>query len=137
MLVELNERSNILNNDTDGGEIHIFDAAWLKGSNPNPRALWGVTGHNNTRYQSPRLDAIMDAIESEQAWDHDWLIRQYHEWQLAVYEEAPWIPVTTAVALAAVNNRVLNYSLVRMDGIREVSSGAAHLWDLSRAEAYR
>ena len=136
MLVEFNDRISILTNDTDNGAVHMYDAAWLFGSNPNPRGLWGITEHNDTRYQSPRLNAIMDAIDSPRAWDNEWLIQQYYEWQLAVYEEAPWIPVTTAVELVAVNNRVLNYTLTRKDGIREVSLGAFHLWDLSRDTPY-
>ena len=129
-LMEFNDRIETLGHDLDNGTIHMFDAAWLFGSNPNPRGLWGITPHNDTRYQSPRLDAIMDAIESDMAWDQEWLIRQYHDWQLAVYEEVPWVPIMTGVQLYAVNNRVLNYSLVRNDGIREIGFGAVHLWAL-------
>ncbi|MCL2043549.1 MAG: ABC transporter substrate-binding protein [Treponema sp.] len=132
-LMEFNDRIETLGHDLDNGAIHMFDAAWLVGSNPNPRGLWGITPHNDTRYQSPRLDAIMDAIESEMAWDQEWLVQQYHDWQLAVFEEAPWIPVMTGIQLYAVNNRVLNYSLVRNDGIREIGNGAVHLWALRSA----
>jgi len=114
----------------------MFGSGWNFGANPNPRGLWGATALNDTRYQSPRLNAIMDAIESEQAWDRDWLIEQYYEWQMAVYEEASWIPLLTAVRLEVVNNRVLNFSLVRKDGSREVGFGAVHLWDLSQATPF-
>ena len=135
-LVDFNVRVETLRNDLDEGTVHIYDAAWLKGSNPNPRALWGATTHNDTRYQSPRLDAIMDQIESEYAWDADMLRQFYFEWQLAVYEEVPWVPVTTAVDLWVANNRVLNFSLLSLDGIRSVSWGATHLWDLTSASPY-
>ena len=135
-LMEHNERLDTLRHDRDEGAIHMFDSAWNFGANPNPRGLWGVTALNDTRYQSPRLDAIMDAIESEQAWDRDWLIEQYYEWQMAVYEEAPWIPLLTAVRLEVVNNRVLNFSLARGDGASEIGLGAWHLWDLSQAAPF-
>jgi len=135
-LMEFNDRIETMTHDLDEGAVHMYDAAWLKGSNPNPRGLWGVSAHNDTRYQSPRLDAILDAIDSEMAWDEEWLIQQYYEWQLAVYEEAPWIPVTTGVMIWAVNNRVVNFSLVRQDGVREISRDAWHLWDLTSATPY-
>jgi len=136
-LVEFNHRITTLDEDLDRGTIHMYDAAWLKGSNPNPAALWGPTSPlNDTRYYSDRLSQILDNIESDQAWDQEWLIQQYFDWQLAVYEEVPWIPLLTNVRMVSVNNRVLNFSLERGDGIREVSYMASHLWDLSRDTPY-
>jgi peptide/nickel transport system substrate-binding protein len=131
-LIEFNLRIETLTHDLDEGEVHMYDAAWLFGANPNPSGLWGVTSHNDTRYQSERLDGILAAIASQEAWDQDWLIEQYYEWQLAVFEEAPWIPLMTGVEIFAVNNRVLNYSLIRQDGTKEVSEFAWHLWDLTQ-----
>jgi len=136
-LMEFNDRIETLTHDLDEGQIHFYDAAWLFGTNPNPRGLWGVSSHNDTRYESPRLHAIMDAISSDQAWDQEWLIEQYYEWQLAVFEEAPWIPVTTGIQLWLANDRVLNFSLERGDGRREISLDAWHFWDLSQDTPFR
>jgi peptide/nickel transport system substrate-binding protein len=141
-LMEFNNRIETLEFDRDhevGQIIHMYDAAWNFGSNPNPRGLWGVTSHNDTRYQTPELDAIFDRIgDPVLSWDTPWLIEQYYEYQQYIYDNAPWIPALTAVELFAVNNRVLNFSLVRIDDdnpntIREF---AWHLWDLSQATPF-
>ena len=136
-LVTLAERTELLTNDTDNGVINIYDATWLVGSNPNPTSLWGNSVHNATRYESAELTAILDAINSEAAWDFAYLLEQYHEFQRYVYRNAPWVPVTTAVLLWAANNRVLNYSLDRgVDDPSLPGNGRWHLWDLSSATPY-
>jgi len=136
-LVEFNDRINILENDLDEGVIHMFDSAWNKGYNPNPRGLWGPNSHHNdTRFYSDRTNEILDAIDSPQAWDQDWLIGQYHDWQQISYDNPFIIPTGTAVLINAVNNRVLNFSMVRRDGTHQIGYNAWHLWDLSRDTPY-
>ena len=136
-LVTLQERSDTLTHDLDGGAIHIYDATWMVGSNPNPTSLWGNSVHNATRYTSPELQAILDNINSEQAWDMEWLIEQYAEYQRYVYTNAPWIPVTTAVQIWIVNNRVLNFSLDRDVTDRNApANNRWQFWDLSSNTAY-
>ena len=136
-LVTLAERTEILTNDTDNGSIHIYDATWLVGSNPNPNSLWGNSIHNAARYQSDRFNQILASINSEDAWDINYLTEQFFEFQRYVYDQATWIPVSTAVLLWTANNRVLNYSLDR--GVLDTSlpgSGRWHLWDLSSDTPY-
>jgi peptide/nickel transport system substrate-binding protein len=136
-LMEFNDRIQTLQFDTDNGGIHMFDAGWMKGANPNPRALWGVTTHNDTRWQHPETDAILDRIDSDAAWDTNYLMQAFADWQEAIYRHAAWIPVMTGVSLQAVNNRVLNYSVQRQDGVRNGGLGAFHLWALTQDAPYR
>jgi peptide/nickel transport system substrate-binding protein len=137
-MMEFNDRIETLQFDTDNGMIHMFDSAWNKGSNPDPRGLWGYDStHNDTRWTHPETDAILRRFGTDEVWDMAYLTAAMHDWQEAVYRHAPWIPVMTSVSLVAVNNRVLNYSLERRDGMREVGSGAVHLWALSRDTPYR
>ena len=133
-LVTLAERSEVLNQDTDNMTVHIYDATWLVGSNPNLNSLWGHSVHNAMRYSSPEFWRILDNLGSEQAWDMEWWREQFHEFQRYVYREAVVIPVSTGVLLWAANDRVLNFSLER--GIVDPTlpaSGRWHLWDLSSA----
>jgi len=136
-LVTLAERSEILTNDLDNGSIHIYDATWMVGSNPNPNGLWGDSIHNSARYQSNRYNQILANINSEDAWDIDYLTEQFFDFQRYVYEHATWIPVSTSVLLWTANNRVLNYSLDR--GVADQTlpgNGRWHLWDLSSDTPY-
>ena len=136
-LVTLAERTEVLTHDTDNGTIHIYDATWLVGSNPNPNSLWGNSPHNAARYQSDRFNAILDSMGTDEAWDLDWLTEQYFEFQRYVYEQATWIPVSTAVLLWAANDRVLNFSLDR--GVVDINLPGNNRWwhwDLSRDTAY-
>jgi len=136
-MVTLAERTQILNYDADNGAVHIYDATWLVGSNPNPRGLWGNVHHNGTRYESAELTAIFDAIESEDGWDRDWLISQYHAFQRYVYTNATWIPVSSGYLMWTANNRVLNFSLDRdVPDTSLPGNNRFHLWDLSAERAY-
>ena len=132
-LVTLTERTQILTYDTDNGIVHFYDATWLVGSNPNPSGIWGNLSHNGTRYTSPRLDTILNNINSQQAWDMDWLRQQYVEFQRYVYEQAPWIPISSGYQVWAASDRVLNFSPDRSVVDPRVPGNARwHLWDLRR-----
>jgi len=111
--VTLPERTQVLTYDTDNGTVHIYDATWLVGSNPDPNGLWGNASHNGTRYSSPEFDAILAGFETDAAWDIAQLHETMWEFQRYVYRNATWVPVSTAIELWAANNRVLNYSLDR------------------------
>lgn len=123
--------------DTDNGEIDLFEHAFGLGFNPNPANLWGPTvGFNRSRYTSPTVDAIIADISSLAAFDNEFVVQRFHDWQHYFYENVPGIPRRDGVTLIAVNNRVTNYSRERLDGIRNVSIGATHLWALTRAVPY-
>ena len=132
-LVSLAERTEILNHDLDDGVIHLYYATWLVGSNPNPNGLWGNFAHNNTRYTSPEFDAILASFDSMQVWDMDRLREQFFEFQRYVYEQAPWIPITSGYQIWAVNDRVQNFSVdTDITDSRVPNTRGWHLWDLRR-----
>jgi len=119
-------------------EVDIFEAAWQAGFDPNPRGLWGHTINNRPRYMSDEWMRIMDDISSPQAWDTDFLINAYHEWQRAHYEAAVSIPTDWRLNLVAVNNRVLDYELgtvLHEDGNR--TRGGVHRIRLTSDDPYR
>ena len=117
-------------------EVDIHAAAWSAGFDPNPSGIWGHTLNNRPRYINAELQHYMDLINSEQAWDSDWLIEQYHAWQEAFYRAAPVIPTQWRIALNAANNRVIGYGMepFREDGLRTV--GGWHRVALSSDTAY-
>ncbi len=100
----------------DDPVIDMYDAGWSTGYNPDPSVLWGRnSAANYTRYTSDIFDVIISQISSDRAWDHQFLIHKYKEWQEAFFEEAPAIPIFWRIGLVAVNNRVKNYENISND----------------------
>lgn len=125
------------------GDIDIFAMAWSMGANPAPHGLWGRTAPlNMPRYTSPRFEEILSDINSPAAWDADFLADAYARWEHAFFEEVPAIPLTWNIDLVAVNNRVANYSRVRIDsglnrpGNMTATSWGSHLIGLTAHEPY-
>ena len=101
--------------------VHIREAAWSAGFNPDPNGLWGQNVNNQPRFMNDRLAEILSRFSDERAWDQEFLIQAYHDWQQAFYEYASAIPTNWRLELTAVNNRVLGYYLglaIPEDGIR-------------------
>ncbi len=102
--------------ELDDPKIDMYDAAWSTGFDPNPKNLWGPDSSSNfTRYTSDTLNAIMNDISSDKAWDKAFLSEKYHAFQQAFFDEVPAIPNLWRMELAAVNNRVKNYELSSFD----------------------
>jgi peptide/nickel transport system substrate-binding protein len=122
----------------DWQEVDIFEFAWGAGFDPNPRTLWGDSSSNRVRFVTDEMRDVFDRIGSPQAWDTNWLVQQYHEWQRMAYDYAFVIPTCWRMELAAVNNRVLGYELVTVlhpDGNR--TRGGFHRIQLTANEPYR
>ena len=92
-------------------EVDMFEAAWVAGFDPNPNGLWGHTVNNRPRYMNDELYGILNRFNSMQAWDTDYLIRAYRDWQQAFYRTATVIPTNWMMGLFAANNRVTGWEL--------------------------
>ncbi len=102
--------------EMDDPAIDMYDAAWQTGFDPNPAGLWGhQSSANYTRYTSDSLDAIINDISSEKAWDAAFLSQRYQDWQQAFFDECPAVPTLWRIQLYAINNRVKNYEVTSPD----------------------
>jgi peptide/nickel transport system substrate-binding protein len=125
------------------GPIDIFAMGWSLGNNPAPHTLWANNAlFNMPRYTSPTFEAILDDIVSAEAWDDAFLAAAYSRWERAFYDELPAMPLTWNWDLVAVNNRVANYSRVRVDtgynvpGNMQTNSWGNHLIGLTAPRPY-
>jgi len=121
--------------DTDNEEIDLYNASWNIGPNPNPFGIWGHTVWNSSRYTSDEWDALQARLESEAAWDHDYLLQVYSDIQWYMYEQVFFFPLRWSVVLTAINNRV---TFMDMDiGISSpLKRSGWHLVGLSAAQPY-
>lgn len=96
----------------DDPAIDLFQAAWGTGSDPDPEGLWGRSAvFNYTRYVSDENDALLEKGTSEKAFDTDYRVAVYNEWQQLMVDEVPAAPTVYRYALIGVNQRVVNYTI--------------------------
>ena len=120
----------------DNWDWDVTTAAWSVGANPDPNGLWGNTVNNRSRYLNPTLVEHLAGFGTDDAWDIDWLINHFHEWQELMIYYVPAFPTNWRLSLTAVNNRVINYYIgFTEDGIR--TRGGAHHVQVTTNTPYR
>lgn len=97
---------------TDDPEIHVYQAAWGTGGDPNPTDLYGPNANfNYTRWENEDHNAILDKLNSDDAFDTEFKTEAFNEWQAFMHEEAPIIPTLFRNAVWGVNDRVKFYDV--------------------------
>ena len=98
--------------EADEPEIDIYQGAWGTGSDPDPSGLYGRTASfNYSRFTSDKNDELLAAGTSEKAFDTDYRVQVYKEWQELMVEEVPVAPTVYRYVLTAVNKHVTNVSI--------------------------
>ncbi len=97
---------------TDDPAIDVYQAAWGTGGDPNPTGLYGPQSNfNYTRWEAEEHNAILDKLNSDDAFDPDFKDEAFKEWQAYMHEEAPVFPTLFRHAITGVNQRVKNYDI--------------------------
>lgn len=117
--------------EADDEAIDIYQAAWGTGNDPTPDGLYGRTAaFNYTRWSTEENDDYMAqmvggilyaptedpdeepevlADYTDQAWDEDFRINAFYEWQQYFSDQAPIIPTLFRNQVLPVNERVQNF----------------------------
>lgn len=107
-LHEFNSFYDLLKKDND--KVDIYQAAWGVASDPDPSGLWSRSAEfNYTRWVNDKNDELLAKGISEEAFDDQYRIDTYNEWQELIHEEVPVIPTLFRYQLAGVNERVTGY----------------------------
>ncbi|MBG9982275.1 oligopeptide ABC transporter substrate-binding protein [Aerococcaceae bacterium DSM 111020] len=97
---------------TDDPAIDVYQAAWVTGGDPNPTGLYGPKSNfNYTRWETEDHNAILEKLNSDDAFDPDFKDEAFKEWQAYMHEEAPVFPTLFRNALTGVNQRVKTYDI--------------------------
>lgn len=97
---------------TDDPEIHVYQAAWGTGGDPNPTDLYGPNANfNYTRWENEDHNAILDKLNSDDAFDTEFKTEAFNEWQAFMHEEAPIFPTLFRNKIWGVNDRVKFYDV--------------------------
>ncbi|MGE7764234.1 oligopeptide ABC transporter substrate-binding protein [Peribacillus sp. NPDC096540] len=107
-LHEFNSFYDLLKKDND--EVDIYQAAWGVASDPDPSGLWSKSAEfNYTRWVNDKNDELLAKGISEEAFDDQYRIDTYNEWQELIHEEVPIIPTLFRYTTTGVNKRVSGY----------------------------
>lgn len=94
----------------DDTNVDVYQAAWTVGIDVDPSGLYGRDAlYNFSRYANDENDRLLKEGLSAQAFDKDYRLKVYKEWQELMVQEVPVFPTLYRASLVPVNNRVLNY----------------------------
>lgn len=102
------------NGGNDDPEVDVYMGAWSVGSDVDPAGLYGpVAGFNFPRYESEENSELLEKGVSLEAFDLEYRQDIYKEWQELMVEEVPVFPTHYRAVLVPVNDKVLNYSILK------------------------
>ncbi len=96
----------------DSPEVDMFIGAWSLSSEPSQNDLYGQKApFNYSRFVTKKNTELLNDMDSLKAFDKDYRIKKFHEWQKYMDDEAYVVPVANSYAITAVNNKLTGYSL--------------------------
>lgn len=100
----------------DDPDVHVYMGAWGVGSDVDPTGLYGADAmFNFPRYESEENTRLLKDGVSDEAFDVDYRIDVYKEWQELMVEEIPVFPTLYRAILVPVNEDIRNYTAVDTD----------------------
>lgn len=102
----------------DDPEVDVFEAGWGVGADPTPTGLYGPNApFNFPRYESEEHTQLLEDLVSEEAFDTEYRVDKFHEWQEFFMDEAVTIPTFWRTELQVVNDRVSAFSHASKPGV--------------------
>lgn len=104
----------------DGGnddpEVDVYMGAWSVGSDVDPTGLYGETAmFNFSRYANDKNTELLKDGVSDEAFDVDYRIDVYKEWQELMVEEIPVFPTLYRASVVPVSENLLNFTIDSSD----------------------
>lgn len=109
---EQNVLFSMLTDDDDNEEVDIMFGNWTPApNNPIPANRWGSNAIlNRSRFTTPEMDAALQGMVSERAFDIDYLTHYLQVFQREFHDNVPAIINNWRINLYAVNNRVVGFT---------------------------
>lgn len=121
-LTEFNSFSDKIQNDDP--EVDVFIAGWSLASEPSPASLYGESSPMNyTRFVTSENNKLLNQIDSEKSFNHEYRVQKIHEWQNYMNSQAYVVPMDNSYILTAVNQKLTGYSTKPVD-----NSNGHQLW---------
>ena len=108
-LMEFNSFYDKVQNDSK--DVDMFMAGWSLSSEPSPNDLYNERApFNYTRFVTKKNTQLLDEMDSTKAFNKNYRIDKFHEWQKYMKEEAYVVPTTNSYTVTAVNDKLTGYS---------------------------
>lgn len=109
-LIEKNSFYDKVRNDNPS--VDMFIGAWGLSTEPSPNGLYSEGGPANyTRFVTAKNNKLIKEIDSPKAFNHQYRVKKFHEWQQYMYDDAYVIPLYNAYKINAVNDKITGFSL--------------------------
>jgi ABC-type oligopeptide transport system substrate-binding subunit len=97
--------------DLDRGTLQMFASGWIM-DYPDPENVldllfYSRSRQNNTRYENPEFDAIIEQARTE--LDVQKRLQLYNQAEQILLRDLPWVPLTFGVQHFVVQPEVKNY----------------------------
>lgn len=100
----------------DSKDVDVFLAAWQLSSEPSPNDLYNEKAPLNfTRFVTKKNTQLLEEMDSQKAFNTQYRIDKFHEWQKYMNDEAYVVPTTNAYSINAVNSKLTGFSLKPSD----------------------
>jgi peptide/nickel transport system substrate-binding protein len=106
--------------ENDDPTVEVFNGVWGLASDPDPSGLWRASDlWNYSRWSSERSEElILEGVQAK-AYDRDYRMQVYHEWQQLINEEVPMIFFAERMNITAVSNRLQGVRVNSISNINE------------------
>ncbi|GFO98746.1 oligopeptide ABC transporter substrate-binding protein [Lactobacillus helveticus] len=109
-LIEFNSFYDKVQNDDPS--VDMFMGAWSLSSEPSPNDLYSQKAPMNySRFVTKKNNQLLEEMDSQKAFNHQYRVDKFHEWQKYMDDEAYVIPVSNSYTITAVNKKLSGYSL--------------------------
>ena len=95
----------------DAKNVDMFMAAWSFASEPSQDSMYGETSPMNyERFVTPENTKLLEEMNSQKSFNHQYRVNVFHKWQKYMYDEAFVIPMNNSYSITALNNKITGYS---------------------------
>ena len=95
----------------DSPDVDMFMAAWGLSTEPSQEQMYGEgTMSNYSRFVTPENTKLIKEMDSQKAFNHEYRVNKFHEWQKYMFDQAFVVPVFNAYQIDAVNSKLTGYS---------------------------
>ena len=95
----------------DAKNVDMFMAAWSLASEPSQGSMYGETSPMNyERFVTPENTKLLEEMNSQKSFNHQYRVNVFHKWQKYMYDEAFVIPMNNSYSITALNNKITGYS---------------------------
>lgn len=112
-LLEFNSFYDKVRNDSP--DIDMLMGGWALGPEPSPNGLYSADAQSNySRFNTAENTKLINDIDSQKAFDHDYRVKALYKWQAYMNQQAYVVPLKNSWEIVAVNNRVIGYGMKAM-----------------------